>query len=492
MKKRILAALLCAVMLLALIACGGGGGGKSDTPVTGSETETEATEAPVTKAQPKAPAADYDGYEFSFLAYDYNKANGISLPENILVEEQNGDPLNDAVYERNSLVSEALNIKIANTLSTGDSATINKFSQDVLAGTNEFDMFIMAAYKYSAVVTPGYCMNVYELPYIDWTDPWWDTATLEELTICNKIFGFFSDITFMDKYATYAMYVNKKLAEDYGIGDFYGMVLDNKWTLDKLLELSSNISADLNGDGKFDRNDAYGLLGQNDTSYVMLHAFGERICRLDGEGIPYASINSERAVTVCEKLIALLADNERFFNRQTNGNLNVQDAINMFIGDQALFMQRPLFSVEMMREMESDYGLIPSPKFDEAQEEWGNSVNLWVACATFVPVTCQDNERLATIIERIAAVSNEVVLEPFYKTVLGVKFTRDAQSADMLDIIFASRVYDVGNVFNFGNYAQGVFLKIGSSGATTIVSSYESSASKIQADIDKLVEALTA
>ncbi|MFQ9149198.1 MAG: hypothetical protein ACLR5G_13490 [Eubacteriales bacterium] len=44
------------------------------------------------------------------------------------------------------------------------------------------------------------------------------------------------DPTYYD--VTYAMYFNKKLAEDLNTGDIYGLVNDGKWTLDKMAELS--------------------------------------------------------------------------------------------------------------------------------------------------------------------------------------------------------------------------------------------------------------
>ena len=48
---------------------------------------------------------------------------------------------------------------------------------------------------------------------------------------------------------------NKRLAEDYGIEDLYQTVNEGKWTIERMKNLIADLSQDLDGNDKMDKND---------------------------------------------------------------------------------------------------------------------------------------------------------------------------------------------------------------------------------------------
>jgi len=60
-------------------------------------------------------------------------------------------------------------------------------------------------------------------------------------------------------------------------------------------------------------------------------------------------------------------------------------------------------------------------------------------------------EDLGLVIEALAMKSQESVTPEFYEVQLKGRDARDDESEAMLDIIFASRSFDLGPIYNWGN-----------------------------------------
>jgi len=108
-----------------------------------------------------------------------------------------------------------------------------------------------------------------------------------------------------------------------------------------------------------------------------------------------------------------------------------------------------------MREMDSDFGILPYFKYDETQQDYFTTIGSWHSVFFCVPNGQKDVERTGIITEVLASESYELT-EAYYDKTLKGKTTRDEESSAMLDIIFANRVYDLGWYFQFGGYNEGV------------------------------------
>ena len=131
---RILAALLAALMLFStLCACGepilpNDGTDPADSGNANTEQETELTDD-------LPDDLNYNDDEIVILSrYREGWTSG-----EIAVSDLNGEPVNDAVYERNKFVEGRLGVKIISIEEPGDSAYIvsNKASLSVKSGIHE-------------------------------------------------------------------------------------------------------------------------------------------------------------------------------------------------------------------------------------------------------------------------------------------------------------------------------------------------------------------
>jgi len=143
--------------------------------------------------------------------------------------------------------------------------------------------------------------------------------------------------------------------------------------------------------------------------------------------------------------------------------------------------------VEWYRGMESDFGILPLPKYDENQDNYYSVVNPYTGALLGVPKSADDFERVSVILEALAAEGKYTLQPAYYDVVLQRKYTRDEESGEMLDLIFGSRVYDVGAVYAFG----GVFLDfiaLCNRSNRDIVSYYDKKSAAMEKAIVKIVD----
>ena len=101
-----------------------------------------------------------------------------------------------------------------------------KYAQrTVLAGDDAYQLGVNHVVAISGVVTEGIFMNWYDLPYIDFSQPWWADSTVEDLTYGDdKAFLTVGDLALSALYKTYCYFYDKEAAEKYGIGNLYEIV----------------------------------------------------------------------------------------------------------------------------------------------------------------------------------------------------------------------------------------------------------------------------
>ena len=126
----------------------------------------------------------------------------------------------------------------------------------------------------------------------------------------------------------------------------------------------------------------------------------------------------------------------------------------IFMENRALFRVAAPATIEGWRNMESDYGVLPMPKYDEAQREYycANSVN--GVFGQGVPVTNDKLEMTGAFLEALAYESQKTVVPVYYETSLKIKLLRDEESIEMLDLMSRSRVFDLVYIYNWGNTGE--------------------------------------
>lgn len=80
--------------------------------------------------------------------------------------------------------------------------------------------------------------------------------------------------------------------------------------------------------------------------------------------------------------------------------------------------------------------------------------------------------------------SRDTVRHAYFDVTITNKTIRDEESAEMLDLIFSTRIYDLGFIFNWGS--MGYLLESVYPDAGTFISKYEKAEAKAITAIDFL------
>ena len=447
------------------------------------QLETEQEKLPA----PELPEMDLGARDFVFLT------NSHPFPiwdqRDIYAETENGDRINDAVYRRNSIIEAQFNCKIREMKLDAQPviAQVKKFAlsgDDFADAVNPKLMFMDQLIESSALFEFG------QLPHNDLSKPWWDPNCVRDLSVSGKIFGVASDITLIDKGATNAMVFKKQLHQDCNIENLYQLVAEGKWTLDKLFELSRAVSKDLDGNGIRDDKDAYGLLYQRDSVASFMAGAGGFIASKNESDLPVMTLNDDRTLGILDKIFDMLYNPEYCFHVMKffdGTSVNFTDGMTaMFQNNQALFMWIRIADAENLRAMPADFGILPLPKYDDRQPGYMAPVSSRTAIGTSVPISAKSAEESSAVLEAMAYHSRAILQPEYYDVLLASKVARDDESGEMLDIIYANRVYDIGDAFDFGGiYTDLIYGSMDYN--RNIASMYEKKESAASRDIEKLV-----
>ena len=474
-------ALVAALALSVFAACGDDvsldppvGGAASMTAAEGGEpAETADPEiAEMEAALAAVPEADLGGRKFNILA---RAAVGTSEKE-IWVESENGDVLNDAVYRRNSLVNEKFNTEV--TLVTGDPN--GGLKKSVLAGETTYDIAMPGISDASTLASGGVIMSFTSLPYNDLTKPWWELGTAQ-LNIAGKVFFMNSAVNYLADDVTYIMMFNKQLIKDYKMEEPYQLVRDGKWTIDVFTEMIQNISTDIDGDGQFTENDLYGFIGTSGYPNAFFYGSGLSYIEADNDTGLHLALDTEKATLVLEKVNAIYHGNNAAWI-SPGGQESV--GMNIFMGNGGLFYGEVLSYIVNMRKMETDFGVLPVPKWNEQQENYHTYVAT-ISSTMVIPMNCPDTAALSSVLEAMTIYSRQYVTPAYYDIALSGKFARDEESGEMLEIIRRHRVYDFGMAYSVIGISD-VFSSLVNKNSSDLVSTYEKKSSKAQTQIDKI------
>lgn len=485
-KRRLTAALCLTVLILTSASCG-----NTETPfdtTTGdsesvSDTTVETTEERIsTDLEPR----DFDGYVFRF-----SNPSNVTQSWNhmqLTVEEADGDTLNDAIYQRNRAVEERLNIKITEYESSVDKSE-NDMKTSVLSGTDEFDAAFIRGTKMKQYYSLGenkLCFDfVTEVPNIDLSKPWWTQSANDSVSIAGQMQFIVGDISlsYFDSVMPVAM--NLRIANAYSLENPYELVHNGKWTMDVIGDMIKKTSSDLNGDGDATFGDQFGMYGMSEEYISLAIAAGAKMIDKDENDIPYLAIGDSKFQSAFEKAIAVLNQKDVFANIRLPKYDITKTTLRVFRDGYSLFFSDCLYWLTTYRDMNDNFAILPRAKYDETQDKYYTSVHetgAWLC----VPLTA-DPERSGYILEELAAESHYSLIPAYYENVLFQKTARDEASHEMLDLIFETRVSDLGGLFDFG----GVYIKLkkmGEKGDTGLQSFADSIRSKVNAEIQKIME----
>lgn len=488
MKKLLALFLACVMVCLSFAACGE----KPVTDMTTAET-TAATEVKDPNA-PDLPSPE----EIGDISGDFNVlVVGNYAWNDFKSEGEEGTAVDSAVYRRNMYLKEKYDVNVIQEekfgfmIVNGGGEGYLRLSNDHMAGNYTYDAASIGTWDVATLAYSGVIHDLANLGYVDLTKPYWDQKANEDLMINGKMYYTTGDIGVVDNMSTNAVLFNKGMLESYGLENPYDLVKSGDWTFEKFAEMVRAVGEDTNQDGIYDENDVYGLMTWNDATLAVLAAAGEKICSIDDKGEIELTFYNERTVNLLDAFSNLYFDYAHTFNYQydTQGGASRPSAAwdtnrtKMFDAGQALFYFTTLITVPRHRDSETDFGILPYPKFDKAQASYGHVISDYASQFVCVPEMSKDLRRTGIILEELAYQGREVLTPAYYDQTLVGQYTRDEESAEMLDIIFSTRVYDVGMYYKIGNYRDSLIAlsKTRSSLATIYDASVKIAEGKIEA-----------
>jgi hypothetical protein len=112
-----------------------------------------------------------------------------------------------------------------------------------------------------------------------------------------------------------------------------------------------------------------------------------------------------------------------------------------------MFLQAPLRYSELFRGMESDFGIVPFPKYDKNQKSYYTPV-VDDLSVFVVPVSVKDKELSAYMLEALCFESWKTVVPEYFEVALTRKYIRDNESEAMLSLIRDTVWFEFGYTYS--------------------------------------------
>ena len=397
-----------------------------------SDNKTD-TSAAVTSAEPEATTIDSlpEDLDFGGRTVTWFVRGDPPSPE-YYVEEQTGDIVDDAIFNRNQQVCERLNVNFDFFEIPGAWANRDSFNQtiqsSILAGDGAYDILAGYSMCIASISASGLLQDLASTEYLDFDQPWWS---------------------------------------------------------DSLIEMSQGVYSDLDGDGKKSTGDRFGTV----LPYIYIDAFyfSSGLNTTDiVKGVPQisADYSGERVQNLLEYLCGQM--------HNTDDNYLAPDTIderNTFMHGNTLFGIHNLnFAKGNLRDVNFDYGILPMPKYDEAQSEYCTITGFPYSLYS-IPLDAPDADMSSAVLEAMASASYREVSPALFEVAMKVKYTTDDDSARMYDLIRETIMFDFGRVFtdNLDSLTYGLFRNAVRDNSTSWMSVYESNKARLESMLGDVI-----
>ena len=486
--KNITAKILLAALILTTTSCG-------SENIPSDETEPNVSDNVTTQAETseyKSSGVSFGGKTVYIATHQWDNAWKLANYNHVSEYEENGDVINDALVKRTRQVEDEFNVKLkAYPIKSRNNPT--EFTTAVAAGDDEFAFgMLMSCGLPNLLGTEGMLIDLDTVPTLDLSHSWWNQNAVKEMNLFGVQYAALGDINIYSKGSPIVTYFNKQMITDYKLDDPYELVDSGKWTLDKMIEMVNEISGDVNGNGEIDIEDRFGLMAESDSQVYLLTGCGVRFSEHDDKDIKI-TIMSEKTTDVIAKVVDLINNNRTTMMNYTYESSYSNVYYDLFIpqlgANRALFFSNQLLASLNMRSLEVDFGVLPMPKYDEAQESYSSFSNTWFTDYVVIPATNTDLERTGALIDAMGYYSQQYVTPAFIDNVVMNKTVRDEESAQIIQDIIDNMQYDIALIFNWGGI-QGTVTGMRNAVGQSYASVYDAQKNQILDAMNKTVEEL--
>ena len=446
--KKLLALLLALTMMLTMLAACKG----NDEP---QETQgSQSTNKP--SNQPEDDEEEYDITEL--LPVDLNYQNqevtlcvrGDTVQQwEIGLREDDAQPLTLELYDRTSRTEERIGVSLAiDVVETWDkyNDAVAKIRNSIQYQEHKWDIVVGLSWRIPQLASEGLYYNLNNFDYFDSSNVWWSQSLAKELTVNERMFMATGDLSIDYMESAHAVFFNQSLAKamEMDYNTFYKTVSEGKWTFDELYNLSKDAYVDLNGNTKRDSSDQYGLLIKSTMLQAFYTAAGCNMIPNDGESRPEFNVNTEYLEQVWTKVQKLVIASSTV--EEATNSIGISSFSGYFREGKALFAISMLETLKRNTDMTDGFGVLPMPKYDEAQTSYYtqlHSCELWS-----IPVDANDPDMSAAVMSSMGYDSHEVVLAPHIEKLLKTRYVKDSASGYMIDTIYYNIYMNFDSIYN--------------------------------------------
>jgi len=496
--KKIISVMLALVFVLQLAACTQSPNDETKIPDTSAPAETTiaadsahmtTTEEVTTEPTAVIPDKDMKGWTFRIYA---NVSSGYSV---IDPKEESGEVLNDETYTRNRDMEYLYNFKLSvqnASPASNNTIVIQTLQNNTTAGDNAYQLYL--PYTKTLINYAQFMLPFNQIPVLDYTKPWWFPDATEAFNVDGMQIALSGTFDLCVPSRVQLLMFNKDIFAELNTGyTMYDLVRENKWTLDKYIELGNMAAKDLNGDGVMNENDRFGLSSHVKGYYgAFINGFGITFATRDAKGYPVFSGGSDSAlVDIIQKWLDIIAVNPNLFYN-TSTSIHSAKPSGMYPAGQTLFYSGAIASIANAADYDFQSGYVPFPMLHAdqgryyCQTAYGHSPTLSRALP-------KDEWENVGILMEAFAYSTYTKLLPIYKEeTLKLRYADSPEDSEMVDLIWDSIFYDFGILCWESYIADKIHNQIFLKGTDSVVSYLESIKPVVQKYADNLAAAVAA
>lgn len=410
------------------------------------------------------------------------------------VEEEDGDMLGSAVFDRNAWVEETYGVTISKEYAQieFEPTYTTRVRNDAETSSNTYQLFTMRTVGIVSLIEEGYFadMNEYE-QYLRTDQPWWVQDAVASFTLGSHLYVSASEMLLRDKGATAALFFNQAMAKDYtDLPNFFELASEGEWTLEELIFACEIVAHSNDSDEEMNSaEDIWGCIGGDDPVYYLFNSAGYKFAHIDEDGyIAYDFGYDEDSITVIKSIFDDFLYTDWYMNSTTEGEFLEKDQ-DLFVDGVSLFKTGMVKdTTNRLKNMNDLYGILPYPKYTVDQDAYSSLVWEHHDSVLGIPEFAADKEMCAVVLEALSWESYYSVYPLFYDTILLSRAAKDQESKEMLEIIFATRSYDPGLYWDGGSGLHGGegLLRLSMKGTSDIASLWATYKDKVEENIQEV------
>ncbi len=481
---RLLALVLAGLMLLSVAACA-----TTDENPDPSESSTTGDTNPSdpgdTVAETEAATEYVPDIEKKNYDCDFNIVIGGTFDPDLIFlteEDSTGDSLDTAIYERGVKIEDQLGVT-CQFQDAGDwIAYSSTVARSVQAGDDDYQLVLTHVYQgVCDLITNNVLYDIGELEAVNLNAPYWAKDLMDDIQIDGKYLLGYNDMCLSD---VNIIVFNKALQENFQVELPYDLVRDNKWTLDKMTAMASTVAVN-NGDGAWTAEDTYGITGWGWVPLISLVTSSDIniVARnADDEYEIAYSWQNEKMLALIDKVFAMYDAEYSWFWKSTPADGTTVD----FSAGTSLFQFMSSRSLTSFRDKDLRFGILPYPLWDEEQESY-KTLN-WNGLMG-VPGSIKNPAMVGEVLELMAYYTAPVKYA-YYENLLSAKLADAPDDVEMLNIIWATQITDVGIITANASTTMDEMVymlpKMCEAGSNTYTSYMKGKAKRAQDALDKV------